>query len=85
MSGLNLGDVGVSNFHGAGKIYDLKSLKDFAGNYVASEASFAVRGGQGEVSMRNAKGVTIVVLANEGKESGTRLSLGASGVSIKLK
>ena len=33
----------------------------------------------------NAKGVTMVVVANEGKESGMRLSLGASGVSIKLK
>ncbi|MGH7832358.1 MAG: hypothetical protein ACREQK_01835 [Candidatus Binatia bacterium] len=85
ISGLNLGDVGVSSFQGAGKVYDLKSLNDFAGNYAGSEAAFAVRGGQSELSMRNAKGVTIVVLANEGKESGTRFSLGASGVSIKMK
>jgi len=44
-----------------------------------------VRGGQSELSMRNGKGVTIVVVANEGKESGTRLSLGPSGVTLKLK
>jgi hypothetical protein len=31
--------------------------------------------------MRNGKGVTILVLANEGKESAMRISLGASGVS----
>ncbi|MGH7888259.1 MAG: hypothetical protein ACREPG_10355, partial [Candidatus Binatia bacterium] len=85
ISGVNLGDVGVSNFQGAGKVYDLKSVTDFSGNYGASQASFAVRGGQAEVSMRNGKGVTIVVLSNEGKESGTRLSLGASGVTINLK
>jgi hypothetical protein len=85
ISGLNLGNVGVSSFQGAGKVYDLKSLSDFAGNYAASEAAFAVRGGQAQASMRNAKGVTIVVLANEGKESGTRISLGASGVSIRMK
>jgi hypothetical protein len=85
ISGLNLGDVGVSSFQGAGKVYELKSLSDFAGNYAASEAGFAVRGGQSELSMRNGKGVTIVVLANEGKESGTRISLGASGVTLKLK
>jgi hypothetical protein len=85
ISGVSLADIGVSNFQGAGKVYDLKSVNDFSGNYVAAQAAFAVRGGQGEVSMRNAKGVTIVVLANEGKEAGSRLSLGASGVTINLK
>jgi hypothetical protein len=85
ISGLNLVDVGVSNFQGAGKVYDLKNLSDFSGNYAAAQAAFAVRGGQSEVSMRNSKGVTIVVLANEGKESATRLSLGPSGVTLKLK
>lgn len=85
ISGLSLGDVGASTFQGAGKVYDLKRRADFSGNYAATQAALAVRGGQGEVSMRNAKGVTIVVLPNEGKESGTRLSLGASGVTIKLK
>jgi hypothetical protein len=29
--------------------------------------------------------VTIIVLANDGKESGTRLTLGPSGVTFKLK
>ena len=85
ISGLNLADVGVSNFQGAGRVYDLKSVNDFAGNYGATQAAFAVRGGQSESSMRNGKGVTIVVVANEGKESGMRFSLGASGVNIKLK
>ena len=85
ISGLNIGGVGVSTFQGAGKVYDLKNVNEFGGNYAASEAGFAVRGGQGELAMRNGKGVTIVVLAGEGKESGTRISLGGSGVSIKLK
>ena len=85
ISGLNLGDVGVSSFQGAGKVYDMKNLNDFAGNYAGSGASFALRGGQSELSMRNGKGVTIVVLSSEGKESGTRISLGASGVTVKLK
>jgi hypothetical protein len=60
-------------------------LNDFAGNYAAAQAAFAVGGGQSELSMRNSKGVTIIVLANQGKESGTRLSLGPSGVTFKLK
>jgi hypothetical protein len=85
VSGLSLVDVGVSSFSGAGKVYDLKNLGDFPGNYAAAQAAFAVRGGQGEFSMRNAKGVTFVVLSNEGKESGTRLNLGPGGVTIKMK
>jgi len=35
--------------------------------------------------MRNANGVTIVVVQNESKESGTPFSLGPSGVNLKLK
>jgi hypothetical protein len=85
VSGLNVGDIGVSSFQGAGKVYDLKSLNDFSGNYAAAQAGFAVRGGQSELSMRNGKGVTIVVLASEGKEAGTRLSLGPAGVTLNLK
>jgi hypothetical protein len=85
ISGMSLGDVGASGFQGAGKVYDLKSLSDFTGNYVASQAGFAIRGGQTELSMRNSKGVTIVILANEGKEAGTRMSLGPSGVTISPK
>ena len=85
ISGLNVADLGVSSFQGAGKVYDLKSLNDFSGNYAAAQAGFAVRGGQSELSMRNGKGVTIIVVANEGKESGTRLSLGPAGITLNLK
>ena len=85
ISGFNVADLGVSSFQGAGKIYDLKVLNDFPGNYAAAQAAFAVRGGQSELSMRNGKGVTIVILQDEGKESGTRFSLGPSGITLKLK
>jgi hypothetical protein len=85
VSGVNLLDVGVSEFRGAGKVYDLKSLNDFSGNYAAAQAGFAVRGGLSELSMRNGKGVTVVFVGDEGKESGTKISLGPSGVTLKLK
>jgi hypothetical protein len=85
ISGVNLVDLGVSQFQGAGKVYDLKNLSDFSGNYAAAQAGFAVRGGQSALSMRNAKGVTVVILQDEGKESGTRLGLGPSGITLKLK
>jgi hypothetical protein len=85
ISGFNFADLGASSFQGAGKVYDLKSLNDFSGNYAAAQAAFAVRGGQSELSMRSGKGVTIVILASEGRETGTRLGLGPSGVTLKLK
>lgn len=85
ISGVSLVDIGVSTFQGAGKVYDLKSLNDFPGNYAAAQAAFAVRGGSGEVSMRNARGVSIVLLSTGGKEAGTRLNLGPAGVTVKMK
>jgi hypothetical protein len=51
-------------------------LNDLAGNYAAAQASVAIGGGQSELLMRKGKGMTIIVLANDGKESGTRLTLG---------
>jgi hypothetical protein len=85
VSGLSLGDIGVSTFIGAGKVYALKAVKDFPGTYAAAQSSLAISGGSSDVSMRNHAGVLIVLVGSEGKESGTRLSLGASGVSINMK
>ena len=85
ISGLSLVDVGISNYTGAGKVYDLSSPGNLAGNYAAGQATFAVAGGDSAMSMKNDKGVTIVILKNEGKESGTQLSMGPAGMKIMMK
>ena len=85
ISGLSLVDVGMSNFTGAGKVYDLRSPGDLSGSYGAVESTFAIAGGNTAMSMKNQNGVTIVVLKNDGQESGTQLSLGAGGMKINLK
>jgi hypothetical protein len=85
VSGLSLVDVGISNFTGAGKVYDLRSPSDLAGTYGATQATFAIAGGATAMSMKNEKGVTIVILKNEGQESGTQLSLGPGGMKITMK
>jgi len=85
ISGLSLVDVGVSNFTGAGKVYDLKSPGNLPGTYGATQATFAIAGGGTALSMKNQNGVTIVILQNQGNESGTQLSLGPSGMKITLK
>ncbi len=85
ISGLSLVDVGVSRFIGAGKVYDMKSPKDLAGTYGATQTTFAIAGGASTMSMKNEKGVTIAVLKNEGKESGTQFTLGPGGMKIAMK
>ena len=37
------------------------------------------------MSMKNERGVTIVILNNEGQESGTQLSVGPAGMKITLR
>ncbi|HEX2932013.1 MAG TPA: hypothetical protein VHV54_19960 [Candidatus Binatia bacterium] len=85
ISGLSLVDVGISNFTGAGKVYDLKSPRDLAGTYGAGQATFAVAGGASAMSMKNNNGVSIVVLKNEGQASGTQLSMGPAGMKITMR
>jgi hypothetical protein len=85
ISGLSLVDVGISNFTGAGKVYDMRSPKDLAGTYGAGQATFAIAGGASAMSMKNDNGVSIVILKNDGQESGTQLSIGPAGMKIQMK
>jgi hypothetical protein len=85
ISGLSLVDIGISSFTGAGKVYDLRSPGDLTGTYAAGQATFAIAGGATAMSMKNDKGVNIVILKNEGQESGTQLSVGPAGMKITMK
>jgi hypothetical protein len=82
ISGLGLMDLGVSSVSATGKVYDLKKLADFSGNYVATQVTFAVAGGSGELNMINDKG-TVITLVSE--QSGTQLTAGPAGMTLKLK
>ncbi|HET7008728.1 MAG TPA: hypothetical protein VFK65_24735 [Candidatus Binatia bacterium] len=85
ISGMSLVDIGISSYTGAGKVYDLRSPADLNGTYAATQATFAIAGGTSAMSMKNDRGVTIVILKNEGQESGTQLSVGPAGMKIALK
>ena len=82
VSELSLLDFGASAVTGTGRVYNLNNLADFSGNYVASQATFAMSGGSGELTMTNAKGV---VVSLSSQESGTQLTAGPSGISVRLK
>ncbi len=82
VSELSLLDLGASAVTGTGKVYNLNNLADFSGNYVATQATYAVSGGNGELTMTNSKGVVIALTS---QESGTQLTAGPAGISLKLK
>ena len=82
VSGLSLIDLGFSRVSAKGSVYDLNNLSDFSGNYVATQATFAIGGGTGELAMINDKGVSIALTSDQ---SGTQLTAGPAGMSIKLK
>jgi len=82
VDGISLVNVSFTRINAKGDVYDLNNVSDFAGNYVASQTAFAVAGGKGELTMRNSKGVRIHLRS---AQAGTGISLGASGLTIKLK
>lgn len=81
IDGVTLLDVGISKSSATGEVYNLTDLAEFEGNYVAAEASFALGGGVGGVSLRNSSGV---VMHLNSVAQGARLQLGSSGMNIKL-
>ncbi|MEO6164088.1 MAG: DUF1134 domain-containing protein [Candidatus Binatia bacterium] len=81
IDGVTLIDVGVSKASAAGDVYHLADLAKFEGHYVAAEASIALGGGVGGISLRNSNGV---VMHLNSVSQGARLQLGSSGMSIKL-
>ena len=81
IDGVTFIDVGVSKASAAGAVYNLAELAKFEGQYVAAEASVALGGGVGGMSLRNSNGV---VMRLSSVSQGARLQLGSSGMSVRL-
>ncbi|MFH1595701.1 MAG: hypothetical protein ABIG94_04930 [Pseudomonadota bacterium] len=82
VSGLTVGDVGISTINAVGNVYNLKSASDLAGNYVAAGAGLTLAGGVGGVTMRNQKGVLINLYT---VQQGLQLTIGPQGFNIDLR
>ena len=82
VDGLSVGDVGISKTSATGKVFDLKKLSDFDGNYTAAQAGATVGGGGAASIMRNQNGVTVELFSTT---KGLKFTLAASGVSMKIK
>ena len=82
LSGLSIVDVGAANITGSGVVYNLHSLQDLSGNFVAATAGLTVAGGGEADYLRNEKGVVIKLLATS---KGLRFNLSGNGMKIKLQ
>ncbi len=82
VDGLSVGSVGIQNVTALGKVFNLKNLADFAGNYAAVAVGMTVGGGGGSKTMQNEKGVIMdLVSTNQGVD----FTLGPEGVKITLE
>lgn len=82
VDGLSAGSVGATDITASGKVYHLKKLEDFEGNYTAASAGATVGGGGSVTTMRNQNGVVIDSVSTT---QGLKISLDAGGVKIKLR
>jgi hypothetical protein len=82
MSGLMVVAVGLSAVEATGRVYFMKSLDDFAGNYTAKQGSATPGEGGAGVVMSNQNGVEVRMVA---ENTGVTLSLGAAGVKLAVE
>ena len=82
IEGLSVAEVGVTKAEATGKVYNLKSLDDFAGVYAAAAAAGTAGKGAGVSSLRNDKGV-VINLKSETK--GANVKVAASGLKVALE
>ena len=82
VKGLSVGDVGVTSIEASGKVFNLKRLSDFNGNYTAVDAGLTAGGGAGVAAMKNQNGVTVDLVSTT---RGVEVGLGGAGVDMKIK
>jgi hypothetical protein len=82
VKGLSVGDVGATKIEASGKVFSLKSLEDFNGNYTAAGAGLTAAGGAGASVMKNQNGVTVELVSTT---QGVKVAAGAAGVEMKIK
>jgi hypothetical protein len=82
VDGLSVVDVGITKATSKGKVYNLKKIEDFDGNYTAMAAEGTLGGGAGVTKMKNQNGVVIELVSTT---QGANLKLAAEGVKFAIK
>ncbi|GAB0115967.1 hypothetical protein [Acidisoma sp. 7E03] len=83
IGGLGVGGIGASTIDATGEVYNLKSVKDFAGPYVQGRMGYAFgTKSHGDLWLKNNAGV---VLHLDAHRTGLMLSLGGDVIVITLQ
>ena len=82
VEGLSVGSVGIAEATASGKVFGLKDIKSFDGNYTAVTAGLTAAGGGSASVMQNQNGVRIEMVSTT---QGVKFTLAASGVKLKIK
>jgi hypothetical protein len=82
ITGISVGEVGVTQAEASGHVYNLERLSDFDGVYIAASAGAAAGKGAGVTSVRNARGVVINLKSDT---QGVNLKVAAEGIKIELE
>jgi hypothetical protein len=82
ISGLTVGNVGITKASAYGKVFNLKNLSDINGTYAAVGTTATVGGGGSAIAMKNSKGVVIDVYTTT---EGASIGIGTAGFTIELK
>ncbi len=81
VTGLSVGDVGITKARASGKVYNLKNLSDFNGTNASAAAEATLAKGGGATVMKNENGVEIRMYP---KTKGVNLKLAGEGVKFTL-
>lgn len=83
IAGLGLGGTGFASIKATGKVYNLKSKRQFAGRYTATRTGFVVgKNSRGKVRMKNSNGVTLELKV---ERDGLMLTFGVDDLTITME
>jgi hypothetical protein len=81
VTGFSIGDIGVAKVLAKGEVYNLKSVEDFAGVFMAAVAGGSLGGGAGAAAMKNQNGANMVWTSTN---QGLNFSLAQAGITVRL-
>jgi hypothetical protein len=79
VSGLSVGQAGISKAEATGNVFNLTRVEDFDGNYTAAGVEGTIAGGGGATALRNQNGVVIYLTTTT---RGLNFKVAAEGVQI---
>jgi hypothetical protein len=83
IEGITLATAGISSASAKGRVFNLRNLSDFAGDYLITGAGITFGVGAETATLRNEESNVIIDMTS--KQVGLRVSVGGGRVTIKLK